>query len=88
MLHIEEETELADFTSGGTGGPRLILVGSALIPEKATRDTAGINMVTLKKNARIANVRTAAGQELNAGRTLPAAGALLRQEDTTEQMSL
>ena len=81
------------FTSGGTGGPRLILVGSALIPEKATRDTAGINMVTLKKNARIAKVRLAAGLELKDPhryrvRTLPAAGALLRQEDTTEQMSL
>ena len=93
MLHIEEETELAVFTSGGTGGPRLILVGSALIPEKATRDTAGINMVTLKKNARIAKVRLAAGLELKDAhryrvRTLPAAGALLRQEDTTEQMSL
>ena len=93
MLHIEEETELAVFTSGGTGGPRLILVGSALIPEKATRDTVGINMVTLKKNARIAKVRLAAGLELKAPhryrvRTLPAAGALLRQEDTTEQMSL
>ena len=93
MLHIEEETELAVFTSGGTGGPRLILVGSALIPEKATRDTAGINMVTLKKNARIAKVRQAAGLELKAThryrvRTLPAAGALLRQEDTSEQMSL
>ncbi len=93
MLHIEEETELAVFTSGGTGGPRLILVGSALIPEKATRDTAGINMVTLKKNARIAKVRPAAGLELKDPhryrvRTLPAAGALLRQEDTTEQMSL
>lgn len=75
------------------GGPRLILVGSALIPEKATRDTAGINMVTLKKNARIAKVRLAAGLELKDPhryrvRTLPAAGALLRQEDTTEQMSL
>jgi len=93
MLHIEEETELAVFTSGGTGGPRLILVGSALIPEKATRDTAGINIVTLKKNARIAKVRPAAGLELKDPhryrvRTLPAAGALLRQEDTTEQMSL
>ena len=93
MLHIEEETELAVFTSGGTGGPRLILVGSALIPEKATRDTAGIKMVTLKKNARIAKVRLAAGLELKDPhryrvRTLPAAGALLRQEDTTEQMSL
>ena len=92
-VNIEEETELAVFTSGGTGGPRLILVGSALIPEKATRDTAGINMVTLKKNARIAKVRLAAGLELKDPhryrvRTLPAAGALLRQEDTTEQMSL
>ena len=70
-----------------------VLVGSALIPEKATRDTAGINMVTLKKNARIAKVRLAAGLELKDPhryrvRTLPAAGALLRQEDTTEQMSL
>lgn len=78
MLHIEEETELAVFTSGGTGGPRLILVGRALIPEKATRDTAGINMVTLKKNARIAKVRPAAGLELKDPhryrvRTLPAA---------------
>ena len=51
MLHIEEETELAVFTSGGTGGPRLILVGSALIPEKATRDTAGINYGNAEKNA-------------------------------------
>ena len=93
MIEYMSSTELAVFTSGGTGGPRLILVGSALIPEKATRDTAGINMVTLKKNARIAKVRLAAGLELKDPhryrvRTLPAAGALLRQEDTTEQMSL
>ena len=45
-----------------------------------------------KKNARIAKVRLAAGLELkdphrSRVRTLPAAGALLRQEDTTEQMS-
>ena len=48
---------------------------------------------SLKKNARIAKVRLAAGLELKDPhryrvRTLPAAGALLRQEDTTEQMSL
>ena len=93
MLHIEEETELAVFTSGGTGGPRLILVGSALIPEKATRDTAGINMVTLKKNARIAKGAPGGGAGTERPAPLPRAHparsrALLRQEDTTEQMSL
>ena len=93
MLHIEEETELAVFTSGGTGGPRLILVGSALIPEKATRDTAGINMVTLKKNAGISRLTLAEGLELNDApryrvRTLPAAGATLKEDDRIEQLTL
>ena len=73
MLHIEEETELAVFTSGGTGGPRLILVGSALIPEKATRDTAGINMVTLKKNARIAKSAPGGGAGTERPAPLPRA---------------
>ncbi len=45
MRFIPEETELAIFTTNN----RLLLVGSALIPEKATRDTAGVNVVTLKK---------------------------------------
>ena len=49
--------------------------------------------MALKKNAKIARVTLAEGLELNDApryrvRTLPAAGALLRQEDTTEQMSL
>ena len=89
MRHLPEETELAIFTTNN----RLLLVGSALIPEKTTRDTAGVSVVALKKNAKIARVTLAEGLELNDApryrvRTLPAAGALLRQEDTTEQMSL
>ena len=72
---------------------RHLLAGSALIPEKTTRDTAGVNVVALKKNARILKVRPAEGLELADPhryrvRTLPAAGALLRQEDTAEQMTL
>ena len=72
---------------------RLLLIGSALIPEKATRDTAGVNVVNLKKNARIERVRPAEGLELADPhryrvRTLPAAGAILKETDANEQMSL
>ena len=89
VFHLTEETELAIFTSNS----RLLLVGTALIPEKATRDTAGVNVITLKKNARIARVTRAAKLELADPhryrvRTLPAAGALLRDTDKTEQLSL
>ena len=71
----------------------MLLAGSALIPEKATRDTAGVNVVSLKKNAKITRVTLASGLELASPhrfrvRTLPAAGAILRQEDITEQLSM
>ena len=49
MRHLPEETELAIFTTNN----RLLLVGSALIPEKATRDTAGVNVVALKRTQRL-----------------------------------
>ena len=89
IRYLPEETELAIFTSNS----RLLLAGSALIPEKATRDTAGVNVVSLKKNAKITRVTLAAGLELANThrfrvRTLPAAGAILHQEDITEQLSM
>ena len=89
MFQMKEEAELAIYTTGN----RLLLAGSALIPVKTTRDTAGVNVVTLKKNQRIAKVQPAEGLELTNPhrfrvRSLPAAGALLRQEDTAEQLSL
>ena len=89
MRYLPEETELAIFTTNN----RLLLAGSALIPEKATRDTAGVNVVSLKKNARIARVTLAEGLELAEAhryrvRTLPAAGAILRADDSVEQLTL
>ena len=89
MLYVPEETELAIRTSAG----RLLLVGTAQISEKATRDSQGVAVVTLKKNQKITSVRPAADLELSDPhryrvRTLPAAGALLRAEDGAEQMSL
>ena len=89
MRYLPEETELAIFTTNN----RLLLAGSALIPEKSTRDTAGVNVVSLKKNARIARVTLSEGLELAEAhryrvRTLPAAGAILRADDSMEQLTL
>ena len=93
ILHLQAEQELAIFINAGPATMRLLLIGSALIPEKATRDTAGVNVVNLKKNARIERVRPAEGLELADPhryrvRTLPAAGAILKETDANEQMSL
>ncbi len=87
--HLHEECELAIYTSAG----RMLLVNSAQVPAKQTKNTAGVNVVTLKKNQSIIHVRRAANLELADPhryrvRTLPAAGAILRGEDTAEQMQL
>ena len=87
--YLHEEAELAVTTSAG----RMLLVHSAQIPEKQTKNTAGVNVLTLKKNQHITGVRLAAGLELAdvhryRVRTLPAMGALVRAEDAVEQTSL
>ncbi|MEG0910111.1 MAG: DNA gyrase subunit A [Ruthenibacterium sp.] len=89
MEYLQEETELAIETSAG----RLLLVGTAQIPSKSTKNTAGVNVITLKKNHTITAVRHADTMELSNPhryrvRTLPAAGALLRAEDMAEQTQL
>ena len=76
-----------------TSAGRLLLVHSTQISEKQTKTTAGVAVVTLKKNQTITDVRPADQLELANPhryrvRTLPAAGALLRSEDLVEQTSL
>ena len=89
MLYLPEETELAIRTSAS----RMLLVGTAQIPAKATRDSQGVAVVTLKKNQRVVSVVPADTLELANPhryrvRSLPATGALIRAEDEGEQMSL
>ena len=91
LIHyLPEETELAIRTSAG----RMLLVGTAQIPEKTTRDSQGVAVVTLKKNQNITSAVPAESLALENPhryrvRSLPAAGALLRPEDEGEQqMSL
>ena len=89
LLYLPQESELAIRTSGS----RLLLVGSAQIAAKATRDSQGVAVITLKRNQHITWVGPAETLELADPhryrvRTLPAAGALIRGEDTAEQLTL
>ena len=89
MMMVETETEVALRTSAG----RLLLVGSGQIAEKTTRDSIGVAVLTLKRNQKIVQIQRAEHLELKDAnryrvRSLPAAGALMRQEDSAEQMSL
>lgn len=85
---FKEEEEISIQTTAG----RMLLVGTAQIPQKTTKNTAGVNVITLKKGQKVEKVRRAATLTLNDPhryrvRTLPAVGALLRPEDIGEQIS-
>ena len=89
LLFLPEDTELAIRTSAG----RMLLVNTAQIAAKTTRDSQGVAVVTLKKNQTIASVVPAETLELANPhryrvRSLPATGALIRAEDEGEQMTL
>ena len=89
LLFLPEDTELVIRTSAG----RMLLVNTAQIAAKTTRDSQGVAVVTLKKSQTIASVVPAETLELANPhryrvRSLPATGALIRAEDEGEQMSL
>ena len=85
----EEDREYMLTSSGG----RVLLVHSGAIPQKAARDTQGVAVMTLKKNAVVASVKPFAdGMLENAHRfrtrNLPAAGAIPKDGDLFEQITL
>ena len=85
----EEDGEYLLASSGG----RLLLVHSGAIPSKATRDTQGVAVMTLKKNAVVSSVRLFTDSILENAhrfrtRNLPAAGAIPKDGDLFEQTHL
>ncbi|MBR6657184.1 MAG: topoisomerase IV [Oscillospiraceae bacterium] len=87
--NIEEDKEFLLSSSGG----RYLLVHSGAIPSKSARDTQGVAVMTLKKNAVLSGARPfAEGMIENAHRfrtrNLPAAGAIPKDGDLFEQISL
>ena len=89
MFHIEEDCE---FLLISTAGRRLV-VHTGAVAAKTTRDTQGVQAMTLKAQHRLSEVKVFdPASVVKAGRyrtkSLPAAGALPAAEDIGEQMTL
>ena len=88
-FHLAADTEIALYTQS-----RILIVNTAQLQAKTTRATQGVAALTLKKNQQVirACLLSEAGIENIARyrtRTLPAAGALIKEEDAPDkQMSL
>ena len=88
VLQLPQDKELVVISSSG----RHLLINTAVILPKTTKDTIGVGVLTLKKGHRLMKVR-----EYNEGefakphryraKNLPAAGALLSSEDEEEQIT-
>ena len=88
-FYLKEDSE---FVLASTAG-RILLVNTGAISIKTTKDTAGVNVMTLKKYHKVQSVRPYVEGEFSKPyryrtKTLPAAGATLSADDTAEQLSL
>ena len=86
ILPLTEDRELALLTNE----PRALLVHTALLTPKTTRGTQGVQVMNIKPKyhlERLAEVADTgiANQARYRTRTIPAAGALLRPEDSEEK---
>ena len=87
-LQLSEDCEVL-FTSSDT---RMLIVHSGLIPAKVTKDTQGVAVMALKKKHLLVSARIYDGGFADPKRymvrTLPGAGALPKDGDATEQLTL
>ena len=86
MLALREDTELALYTNE----PRCLLMHTASLTPKTTRSTQGVAVMTIKPKYRLERVAPAVETGITnparyRTRTLPAAGALLKAEDSDEK---
>ena len=86
VCRVTEDLELAVYSTE----PRVVLFHTALLAPKTTRSTQGVQLITLKKNyrpERICPVEETAivNKSRYRVRALPAAGALLKEEDSEEK---
>lgn len=88
IMHIEQDKELVVVSSAG----RHLLINTAVILPKTTKDTIGVSVLTLKKGHRLMAAREYREGEFAKSyrykaKNLPAAGALLSSEDEAEQIT-
>ncbi len=88
IMHIEQDKELVIVSSAG----RHLLINTAVILPKTTKDTIGVSVLTLKKGHRLMTARDYRDGEFTKphrykAKNLPAAGALLSNDDEAEQIT-
>ena len=86
ILRIDEDRELAVYSTE----PRCLIFHTALLAPKTTRSTQGVAVMTMKPKYHLDTVKSleetsVVNQSRYRVRAVPAAGALLRQEDSEEQ---
>ena len=88
VLHIKEETELLLKSTNG----RMLIVNTASIPAKTTKDNGGIGVMTQKKGQQISEVSlydgSLTGDHRYRTRNLPAAGSKKPAGEDAEQVTL
>ncbi len=88
IMHINEDAEIVVVSSAG----RHLLINTAVILPKTTKDTIGVGVMTLKKGHRVMSAREYVKGEFTKphrymAKNLPAAGALLSADDEAEQIT-
>ena len=87
-VQLEDEKELVLVSSAG----KHLLINTAVINVKTTKNTGGVSVMSLKKGQRLFNVRPYEEGEFAKvyrfrAKNLPAAGALLSPDDKSEQIT-
>ena len=85
-IALEKDEQVVLYTSDN----RAAIFSTALLQPKTTRNTIGVNAVTLKKKATLTDAQLLEGSGVaNPSRyrcrTIPTAGAILKEEDAQEK---
>lgn len=90
VIHLTEETQIAVYSTQG----KVLIISSAQLASKATRNTQGVQVMTLRKNAQLDSAVCLSDTgiqhpNLYRAQKIPAAGTTLKAEDAEEkQISL
>ena len=86
--YIEDDTQIVLVSSSG----KMLILNTALVASKATKDTVGVNVMTLKKNQTVVSFHHLKEGEFEKewrfrAKNLPASGALPSANDLAEQIT-
>jgi len=89
MLYIKEDTDVLISSTGG----RMLLLHTSNLTAKASKDTAGVAVMTQKKNQHVSSIRLYQEGFLSKphryrAKNLPAAGGLPSADDQPDQLKL